>query len=149
MCISHFSYWEAVQLFLSCLPHLQCPLLQRFFFFVGGSGGCWLSFKNVYGVSELIIWLGVCEWVEGILPTPDKLLSDNSVLEDEKMDFKDRFKERKMSEHHVVRQTWNLCRDKRAEGAKHLKKWERLEAQGLRSKEGHVAKWCREMLQGI
>lgn len=43
--------------------------------------------------------------MEGVLPSPDELLSDNSVLEDEKMDFKDRSKERKMSEHHVVRQT--------------------------------------------
>lgn len=70
------------------------------------------------------------------------------MLEDEKMGFKDGFKERKMSEHHV-RQAWNLCWGKRAEGAKHLKKWERLEAEGLRSKEGDVAMCWREMLQGI
>lgn len=43
--------------------------------------------------------------MEGILPTPDKLLLDNSVLEDKKMDFMDGFKERKMSQHNDVRQT--------------------------------------------
>lgn len=76
--------------------------------------------------------------MEGILPTPAELLLDNSMLEDEKASFKDGFKGRKMSEHHVVRQTWNLCGGNRAEGAKHLKKWWELEAEGLRSKEGDV-----------
>lgn len=58
------------------------------------------------------------------------------MLEDKKMDFMDGFKERKMSQHHDVRQTWNLCWGKRAEGAKHFKKWERRE--GLKNKEGDV-----------
>lgn len=48
----------------------------------------------------------------------------------------DGFKERKtVSEHHDVRQTWNLCWGK---SAKCLKNWERLETEGLRSKEGDV-----------
>lgn len=136
MCISHLSYWKALQLFLSCLPSLLCPLLRSFF--TGRSRDFWLSFKNICGVSGRIIWLCIYEWVERILPTPAELLLDNSMLEDEKASFKDGFKGRKMSEHHVVRQTWNLCGGNRAEGAKHLKKWWELEAEGLRSKEGDV-----------
>lgn len=67
------------------------------------------------------------------LPTPDKLLSDNYMLEGEMVSFKEGLKGWKMSEHSVGKNTQRLCWGKGAEGGKWLKKWESLEAEGLRS----------------
>lgn len=52
------------------------------------------------------------------LPTPDKLLSDNYMLEGEMVDFKERFKGRKMSELSIGKNTQRLCWGKGAEGGK-------------------------------
>lgn len=68
------------------------------------------------------------------------------MLEGKKMGFKEGFKGRKMSEHRIGRQTRSLCQGKRAEGAKWLKKRERLEAEGLRSKKGDKTTYLRDML---
>lgn len=73
------------------------------------------------------------------------------MLEGEKMGFKERFKGRKVSEQLFRILTRSLRWGKRAEGATWLKKWERLEAEGLRvTKEETQCIWgkCYEVPKG-
>lgn len=77
--------------------------------------------------------------MEGILPSPDKLLLDNSMQQDEKMGLQ---MDLKKDERTPCCQTnMKPMLDKRAEDVKHIKK---RETEGLRRKD-----MCwREMLQG-